>query len=100
MSSFTEAEKLASSRASSMPKGSPTSGLNGWLRPMMGYCAIWACNSSAFFPNAYEVRFDVAGRRAHLTSRVAQALKENGYLFEETPSIETADVLAAHLPGG
>jgi hypothetical protein len=43
----------------------------------------------------------VAGARvAHLTGRVAQALKENEYLFEETPSIETADVLAAHLPGG
>jgi hypothetical protein len=47
-----------------------------------------------------DVRFDVAGRRAHLTGRVAQALKENEYLFEETPSIETADVLGAHLPGG
>ncbi|MDT5096769.1 MAG: hypothetical protein QOC76_506 [Mycobacterium sp.] len=43
---------------------------------------------------------DEEGRRAHLTGRVAQALKENEYLFEETPSIETADVLAAQLPGG
>lgn len=42
---------------------------------------------------------DEAGRRAHLTGRVAQALEENEYLFEETPSIETADVLAAQLPG-
>lgn len=48
--------------------------------------------------------FDVfpheAGRRAHLTGRVAERLKENEHLFEETPSIETADVLAAQLPGG
>jgi len=43
---------------------------------------------------------DEAGRQAHLTGRVAQALKENEHLFEETPSIETADVLAAQLPGG
>jgi quinol monooxygenase YgiN len=43
---------------------------------------------------------DEAGRHAHLTGRVAQALKENEHLFEETPSFETADVLAAQLPGG
>jgi hypothetical protein len=30
---------------------------------------------------------------------LAAALKENAYLFDETPSIETADVLAAKLPG-
>jgi hypothetical protein len=29
---------------------------------------------------------------------VAAALKENAHLFEETPSIETADVLAAKIP--
>jgi hypothetical protein len=39
-----------------------------------------------------------AGRKAHLTGRVAAALKENAHLFEETPSIETADVLAAKIP--
>ena len=39
-----------------------------------------------------------AGRQAHLTSRVAAALKENAHLFEEAPSIETADVLAAKIP--
>jgi quinol monooxygenase YgiN len=48
----------------------------------------------------FDVFPDEEGRRAHLTGRVAQALKENEYLFEETPSIETADVLAAKLPGG
>jgi quinol monooxygenase YgiN len=48
----------------------------------------------------FDVFPDEAGRRAHLTGRVAQALKENEDLFEETPSIETADVLAAKLPGG
>jgi hypothetical protein len=30
---------------------------------------------------------------------LAAALKENAYLFDETPSIETADVLAAKLAG-
>jgi quinol monooxygenase YgiN len=37
---------------------------------------------------------DEAGRRAHLTGRVAAALKDSEYLFEETPLLETADVLA------
>ena len=41
---------------------------------------------------------DEAGRQAHLTGRVAAALKENAHLFEGTPSIETADVLAAKIP--
>ena len=41
---------------------------------------------------------DEAGRQAHLADRVAAALKENAHLFEETPSIETADVLAATIP--
>ncbi|MDT5321746.1 MAG: hypothetical protein QOD88_4268, partial [Mycobacterium sp.] len=40
-----------------------------------------------------------AGRQAHLAGRVAAALKENDYLFETTPLLETADVLAAKLPG-
>jgi hypothetical protein len=31
--------------------------------------------------------------------RVAAALKENAHLFEETPSIETADVLTAKILG-
>jgi quinol monooxygenase YgiN len=39
------------------------------------------------------------GRQAHLVGKVAAALKENAHLFEETPSIETADVLAAKLAG-
>jgi quinol monooxygenase YgiN len=47
----------------------------------------------------FDVFPDEAGRRTHLTGRVAQALKENDYLFDETPSIETADVLAAKMPG-
>lgn len=42
---------------------------------------------------------DDAGRQAHLAGRVAAALKENDYLFETTPLLETADVLAAKLPG-
>jgi quinol monooxygenase YgiN len=42
---------------------------------------------------------DEDGRQAHLAGKVAAALKENDYLFEERPSIETADVLAAKLPG-
>jgi len=42
---------------------------------------------------------DEDGRQAHLAGKVAAALKENDYLFLERPSIETADVLAAKLPG-
>jgi hypothetical protein len=37
---------------------------------------------------------DEAGRQVHLTGRVAAALKENEHLFEETPVLETADILA------
>jgi hypothetical protein len=54
---------------------------------------------SVFEFGIFDVFPDEEGRRAHLTGRVAQALKENEYLFEQTPSIETADVLAAQLPG-
>jgi quinol monooxygenase YgiN len=40
-----------------------------------------------------------AGRQAHLTGRVAAALKERaGDLFAKPPSIEKVDVLAAKLP--
>jgi hypothetical protein len=42
---------------------------------------------------------DDAGRQAHLAGKVAAALKGHEHLFEETPSIETADVVAAKLPG-
>jgi hypothetical protein len=55
---------------------------------------------SVFEFGIFDVFPDEEGRRAHLTGRVAQTLKENEYLFEETASIETADVLAAQLPGG
>ena len=41
---------------------------------------------------------DEEARQAHLTGRIAQTLKENGDLFEETPELETADVLAVKLP--
>ena len=40
-----------------MPKGSLTSGLNGWLWPISGYRAMWVCSSCALVPKAYEVRF-------------------------------------------
>ena len=43
---------------------------------------------------------DDSGRRAHLSGRVAAALKEQaGDLFSQPPSIEKIDVLAAKLPG-
>jgi quinol monooxygenase YgiN len=41
---------------------------------------------------------DEAGRRVHLTGRVAAALKENEHLFEDTPVLETADILAEKVP--
>jgi hypothetical protein len=43
---------------------------------------------------------DEVGRQAHLAGKVAATLKDNDYLFEETPVFETADVLAAKLPAG
>ncbi len=43
---------------------------------------------------------DEAGRQAHLTGKVAAALKAKaGELFSVPPSIEKVDVLAAKLPG-
>ncbi|MCW2650066.1 MAG: hypothetical protein QOE41_4808 [Mycobacterium sp.] len=41
---------------------------------------------------------DYVGRQAHLTGKVAAALKDNDYLFETTPEFETGDILAAKLP--
>jgi hypothetical protein len=43
---------------------------------------------------------DDVGRQKHLAGKVAAALKDNAHLFEETPVLETADVLAAQLPAG
>jgi quinol monooxygenase YgiN len=43
---------------------------------------------------------DEAGRQAHLTGRVAEALMAKaGELLATPPSIENVDVLAAKLPG-
>jgi len=43
---------------------------------------------------------DEAGRQAHLSGRVAAALKEKaGELLARPPTIEKVDVLAAKLPG-
>ena len=43
---------------------------------------------------------DDAGRQAHLSGKVAAALKAKaGELFSKPPSIEKVDVLAAKLPG-
>lgn len=42
---------------------------------------------------------DESGRQAHLSGRVAMALKEKASeLFAQPPTIEKADVLAAKLP--
>lgn len=43
---------------------------------------------------------DEAGRQAHLTGRVAAALKATASeLFAQPPTIEKVDVLASKLPG-
>ena len=43
---------------------------------------------------------DDSGRQAHLSGRVAAALREKaGELLAQPPSIEKIDVLAAKLPG-
>jgi len=43
---------------------------------------------------------DESGRQAHLTGRVAAALKERAAeLFSQPPTIEKLDVLASKLPG-
>jgi len=44
---------------------------------------------------------DEAGRQAHLTGKVAQALKEKGgELFAQPPKIEKIELIAAKLPEG
>jgi len=70
------------------------------VRDEPGTTAWFGVRFSVLEFGIFDVFPDEVGRRAHLTGRVAQALKENEYLFETTPSIETADVLAAQLPGG
>lgn len=48
----------------------------------------------------FDVFPDEAGRRAHLSGKVAAALQERGdELFAEPPTIEQIDVLASKLPG-
>ena len=47
----------------------------------------------------FDVFPDESGREAHLSGRVAAALKENAELFARAPDIEKIDVLAAKLPG-
>ncbi len=48
----------------------------------------------------FDVFPDDAGRQAHLSGKVAEALKERGPdLFAEDPSIEQVDVLATKLQG-
>ncbi len=43
---------------------------------------------------------DEAGRQAHLSGKVAEALfAQSAELFTQAPTIEEADVLAAKLPG-
>jgi quinol monooxygenase YgiN len=43
---------------------------------------------------------DESGRQAHLSGRVAAALKEKASeLFAEPPNIQKVDVIAAKLPG-
>ena len=47
----------------------------------------------------FDVFPDDSGRDAHLSGRVAEALKAQAPdLFEDTPTIEKIDVLAAKLP--
>lgn len=48
----------------------------------------------------FDVFPDESGRQAHLSGRVADALKANAAeLFAEPPSIAPLEVLAAKLPG-
>jgi quinol monooxygenase YgiN len=48
----------------------------------------------------FDVFPDDAGRDAHLSGRVAEALMARaGELFSEEPSIEKVDVIASKLPG-
>jgi quinol monooxygenase YgiN len=64
-----------------------------------GTTAWFAVRFSVLEFGIFDAFPDEVARRAHLTGKVAEALKDNADLFEETPLFETADVLAAKLPG-
>lgn len=48
----------------------------------------------------YDTFADENGRKAHLSGKVAAALKAKADLFAEPPSIEQVDVIASKLPSG
>lgn len=65
-----------------------------------GVIAWFAIRFSVLEFGLYVTFPDEVGRQAHLSGKVAAALKANAYLFEEMPVFETADVLAAKIPAG
>jgi len=63
--------------------------------------AWFAIKLSATEYGIFDVFPDEAGRQAHLTGRVAEALMANASaLLSTPPTIEKIDVLAAKLPAG
>lgn len=65
-------------------------GTNAWFALQMG--------PSTF--GIFDTFADESGREAHLSGKVAAALKEKASeLFAQAPKIEKVDVLAAKLPG-
>jgi quinol monooxygenase YgiN len=77
--------------------------LKGGLAIVEGEPATTAWFAVRLGPSSFAI-FDAfpddSGRQAHLSGRVAAALKEKaGELLSQPPSIEKVDVLAAKLPG-
>ncbi|MGZ6800478.1 MAG: putative quinol monooxygenase [Mycobacteriaceae bacterium] len=65
-----------------------------------GVTAWFAVRFSVLEFGLYMAFPDEVSRQAHLAGKVATALRANAHLFEETPVLDTADVLAAKLPAG
>ncbi len=75
--------------ASALPLVNQESGTTAWFALKMGPKTFGIFDAFA----------DEAGRKAHLSGKVAAALMEKADdLFSEKPSIEKIDVLAAKLP--
>ncbi|MCW2691060.1 MAG: antibiotic biosynthesis monooxygenase [Mycobacterium sp.] len=85
----TKAQEVAELIANGLPMVKDEPGTSAWFGIRFGVTTFGLFSS---FP-------DDAARQAHLTGEVAEALRENAFLFEGKPFLETGDVLAEKLPG-
>ena len=85
----TKAQEVAELLTEALPMVEDEPGTTTWFAVRFGVTTF----------GIFDTFDDEVGRQAHLTGKVAAALKENDPLFEEPPLLETADVVAQKLPG-